>query len=74
MDNLGCCLEDVNNKRKGCVSVKEWIGSIEGGQSPDKLTTLDLTDLLTVKLEAWELRSKMSSTPLEPFPYLSSET
>lgn len=40
MDNLGWCLQNESGER-GCLLVKDWIASIEGGQSPDKLTTLD---------------------------------
>lgn len=40
MDNLGWCLQNESGQRD-CLLVKDWIASIEGGQSPDKLTTLD---------------------------------
>lgn len=39
MDEIGWCLQ--NESVKKCVRVKEWVASIEGGQSPDKLTDLD---------------------------------
>lgn len=41
MDKLGWCLKNAENGDQDCLSVEAWIASIEGGQSPDKLTTLD---------------------------------
>ncbi|KAL8968709.1 MAG: hypothetical protein Q9183_002335 [Haloplaca sp. 2 TL-2023] len=41
MDGLGWCLKNSETNDRDCLTVKDWVASIEDGPSPDKLTTLD---------------------------------
>ena len=41
MDGTGWCLRNTDTQERGCLTVPDWIESIENGPSPDKFTELD---------------------------------